>query len=116
MDEHGSGLGDRPGAVSGSPARVARGDRDCPWWVSCAVVGILGTTACAAELGRGESALGSAAAEPVRPGQVFRDCEVCPEMVVVPEGSYLMGSPASEGGRYYNEGPRHRVTIAHSLA
>lgn len=31
-------------------------------------------------------------------GQVFRDCAaVCPEMVVVPSGSFLMGSPAGVG-------------------
>ena len=46
-----------------------------------------------------------------RPGTVFRDCAACPEMVVVPAGSFMMGSPASEEGRYDGEGPRHRVTI-----
>ena len=25
-------------------------------------------------------------------GEVFRDCDVCPEMVVVPAGSFMMGS------------------------
>ena len=37
-------------------------------------------------------------------------------MVVVPAGSYMMGSPASEEGRFDDEGPRHRVTIGYSLA
>ena len=46
-----------------------------------------------------------------RPGTVFRDCAACPEMVVVPAGSFMMGSPTSEEGRYDDEGPRHRVTI-----
>ena len=49
-------------------------------------------------------------AEALRPRR-FRDCDACPE-VVVPAGSYMMGSPASEAGRYDNEGPVHRVTIA----
>ena len=44
-------------------------------------------------------------------GDVFRDCPHCPEMVVVPSGSFMMGSPASEEGRYDDEGPRRRVTI-----
>lgn len=44
-------------------------------------------------------------------GRTFRDCEVCPEMVVVPAGSFMMGSPASEKGRSDYEGPLHRVTI-----
>ena len=45
------------------------------------------------------------------PGTTFRDCEACPEMVVVPAGSFMMGSPASEKGRSDFEGPLHRVTI-----
>ena len=44
-------------------------------------------------------------------GEKFRDCPTCPEMVVVPAGSFMMGSPSSEEGRYGNEGPVHRVTI-----
>jgi len=30
------------------------------------------------------------------PGAVFRDCPECPEMVVIPDGSFTMGSSASE--------------------
>ena len=33
-------------------------------------------------------------------------------MVVVPAGSYRMGSPSSEQGRWEDEGPVHEVTIA----
>jgi formylglycine-generating enzyme required for sulfatase activity len=49
-------------------------------------------------------------------GAVFKDCDVCPEMVVVPAGSFTMGSPPSETGRYDDEGPQHRVTIAKAFA
>ena len=45
------------------------------------------------------------------PGGTFRDCEACPEMVVVPAGSFMMGSPDTEAGRWDREGPVHRVTI-----
>ena len=45
------------------------------------------------------------------PGQVFQECEVCPAMVIVPAGSFLMGSPESEGNRHAKEGPRHNVEI-----
>ena len=45
------------------------------------------------------------------PGRVFRDCDACPEMVVVPAGSFMMGSPSHEEGRNDDEGPVHRVTI-----
>lgn len=33
------------------------------------------------------------------------------EMIAIPGGSYLMGSPASEKGRQPDEGPQHPVTI-----
>ena len=44
-------------------------------------------------------------------GEVFRDCPSCPEMVVIPAGTFRMGSPASEEGRSDDEGPQHRVTL-----
>jgi formylglycine-generating enzyme required for sulfatase activity len=46
------------------------------------------------------------------PGAVFRDCAECPEMVVLPGGTFLMGSPPDEEGRYADEGPRHQVRVA----
>ena len=52
----------------------------------------------------------------LEPGRRFRDCPKCPEMVVVPPGSFTMGSPASEEGRFDDEGPQHRVTIAEPFA
>ncbi|MDH3665086.1 MAG: SUMF1/EgtB/PvdO family nonheme iron enzyme, partial [Alphaproteobacteria bacterium] len=47
-------------------------------------------------------------------GEVFRDCDACPEMVVLPAGSYLMGSPESQGSDV--ERPQHEVTIAAPFA
>nr|AEQ20334.1 formylglycine-generating sulfatase-like enzyme [uncultured bacterium EC5] len=44
-------------------------------------------------------------------GRVFRDCPDCPEMVVIPAGSFLMGSPKSEPDRKDDEGPQRRVTL-----
>ena len=49
-------------------------------------------------------------------GERFRDCSGCPELVVVPAGSYEMGSPSSEEGRGSSEGPVHRVTIGEPFA
>ena len=49
-------------------------------------------------------------------GHRFRDCPTCPEMIVVPAGSYEMGSPSSEAGRDDDEGPVHQVTITKSFA
>ena len=36
---------------------------------------------------------------------------MCPELVVVPPGSFLMGSPASDAGRRESELPQHRITL-----
>jgi formylglycine-generating enzyme len=61
-------------------------------------------------------ALASAKA-PLRPGQVFRDCaKACPEMVVLPPGSFTMGSPPTEVGRDPDEEQQHRVTIRNAFA
>lgn len=45
------------------------------------------------------------------PGKTFRDCQDCPEMIVIPAGNFLMGSPSEEQDRKSNEGPQHNVTI-----
>ncbi|CAK0778250.1 formylglycine-generating enzyme [Azospirillaceae bacterium] len=54
-------------------------------------------------------------------GVVFRDCQdkkedfLCPEMVVAPSGTFLMGSSRSEKERDNDETP-HSVTIGYSFA
>lgn len=45
-----------------------------------------------------------------KPGEAFRDCAQCPEIVVVPAGTFEMGSSAPY------ERPVHRVTIAKAFA
>ncbi len=52
----------------------------------------------------------------VRTGRIFRDCHDCPELVVVPAGQFLMGSPDDEVGRGKDEGPRHSVRISTPFA
>jgi formylglycine-generating enzyme required for sulfatase activity len=39
-----------------------------------------------------------------------------PEMVTLPRGRFLMGSPPEEGGRYTDEDPRHSVRIGRIVA
>jgi formylglycine-generating enzyme required for sulfatase activity len=45
------------------------------------------------------------------PGEIFRDCPDCSEMVVVPAGEFKMGS-----GETVYEKPEHRVVIANPFA
>jgi formylglycine-generating enzyme required for sulfatase activity len=57
------------------------------------------------------------------PNQSFRECapkepdkDYCPDMVVIPAGSFMMGSPTTEQGHQAFEEPRHTVTIAKPFA
>jgi formylglycine-generating enzyme required for sulfatase activity len=52
----------------------------------------------------------------LKPKDVFKECDQCPEMVVVPEGQFTMGSPETEKGRFDAEGPQHIVTLARPFA
>ena len=52
----------------------------------------------------------------LQPGSTFKDCSNCPDMVVVPAGSFVMGSPPDEEGRDGDEGPQHPVTFAKAFA
>jgi formylglycine-generating enzyme required for sulfatase activity len=58
----------------------------------------------------------------LKPEDIFRECsaelgrDYCPQMVVLPAGSLLMGSPATEPGHQPSEQPQHQVTIAKSIA
>jgi formylglycine-generating enzyme required for sulfatase activity len=60
--------------------------------------------------------LSSAQQKALKARDTFRECENCPEMTVVPAGSFTMGSPPNERGRSADEGPQHRVTIARPFA
>jgi formylglycine-generating enzyme required for sulfatase activity len=41
----------------------------------------------------------------------FRECPDCPEMVGIPAGRFVMGSPRGEPGRFDSEGPQHEVSV-----
>lgn len=49
-------------------------------------------------------------------GDSFSDCSICPEMVVIPAGSFVMGSPHDEPERSGTEGPQHQVSIGYRFA
>ena len=46
----------------------------------------------------------------------FKECEKCPQMTVIPGGSFVMGSPENEPKREAIEGPQHKVNISQSFA
>src|SRR5262249_50865844 len=52
----------------------------------------------------------------LKPKDVFKECDKCPEMVVVPAGSFTMGSSAGEKDRSNDEGPQHKVVMAKPFA
>jgi formylglycine-generating enzyme required for sulfatase activity len=53
----------------------------------------------------------------LKPLEPFRECiKDCPAMIVIPAGSFTMGSPESEMGRLPREGPQHDVKIAKRFA
>ncbi|OQA32944.1 MAG: Serine/threonine-protein kinase pkn1 [Betaproteobacteria bacterium ADurb.Bin341] len=41
----------------------------------------------------------------------LRDIPIAPELLIIPAGRFLMGSPESEAERRENEGPQHEVVI-----
>jgi formylglycine-generating enzyme required for sulfatase activity len=55
--------------------------------------------------------LSAAQERALKPKDSFKECADCPDMVVVPAGTFAMGSPNNERARDANEGPRHRVTV-----
>ena len=57
-------------------------------------------------------AAAASATESYSPGDVFRDCPKCPEMIAVAAGSFIMGTES----RHKHERPAHKVTFARPFA
>ena len=49
-------------------------------------------------------------------GTVFQDCPTCPQMVVIPAGRFMMGSPEGDGQARDNERPQREVPIKSPFA
>jgi formylglycine-generating enzyme required for sulfatase activity len=122
-----------PGSLAHSlVCRTARGRDDCER-AGCAWIGSTCITGTAMQIDPSQPAL-SLTPKPtpvdcngvktqvgnerrcLKPGDSFKDCLECPEMVVIPAGEFMMGSPTSEPERPNNEGPQHKVMIRKTLA
>jgi formylglycine-generating enzyme required for sulfatase activity len=58
----------------------------------------------------------------LKPGEKFRECsdkagtDFCPQMIVIPAGPFLMGSPPTDRDRDPKEEPQHPVNIGYAFA
>ena len=59
-----------------------------------------------------EAAIGGEENGPSKVGESFRDCPECPDMVVVPAGTFRMGAPESEAKSDNDERPVQRVAVS----
>jgi formylglycine-generating enzyme required for sulfatase activity/uncharacterized caspase-like protein len=52
----------------------------------------------------------------LKPKDAFRECDKCPEMVMVPAGTFAMGAPGDEEGAGSSEVPQHPVVLGQAFA
>ncbi len=99
------------------PAARPEGPARClPALAVLALIALL--AGCASSPGTGGSgAAGKAlvgAARSAKPGTTFVDCPGCPQMIIVPPGSFMMGFDGGEPERY--EGPVRDIRIGYAFA
>jgi formylglycine-generating enzyme required for sulfatase activity len=97
-----------PTAAAPAAAAAPAGRTPAPPAVSPAV-GVFSTA-------RPATPLSAAEEHALKPKDGFTECAHCPEMVVIPAGNFLMGSPTGEEGRMTNEGPQSAVKFARPFA
>ena len=84
-------------------------------WIVTAILLVSGQMALGSEHGSSKQPAPGSASEPsYQPGTIIRDCEVCPELVVVPAGAFRMGDLS--GGGDADEGPVRTVSIPRAFA
>jgi formylglycine-generating enzyme required for sulfatase activity len=67
-------------------------------------------------LSRAQAPLSDAQERALKPGDELKECRQCPSLVVVPAGTFMMGSPNGERWRDRAEGPQHKVAFARPFA
>jgi formylglycine-generating enzyme required for sulfatase activity len=78
------------------------------WRLTCAAAAI---AALVFQFGAARSSWATEPDAPRLPGELFRDCSDCPELVIVPSGEFDMGSIVKP-----SEQPVHHVSIAKNFA
>jgi formylglycine-generating enzyme required for sulfatase activity len=96
-------------ATSGGPSPSPPSRPAAPAPSVAPAVGVFPSARSAAPLSASEERL-------LKPGDAFAECTHCPEMVVLPAGSFQVGSPPDEEGREANEGPQRKMTFAAAFA
>lgn len=66
-------------------------------------------------LGQATGKVATKSSASMKAGTVFQECRNCPEMMVIPAGSFVMGTPETEANRREHE-HRHEVKIARPFA
>src|SRR5262245_44726980 len=59
--------------------------------------------------------LSRAEEQALKPKDLFKECDNCPEMIVVPAGEFMMGSPEDEEGHTEDESPPEQGAAAHTV-
>lgn len=81
------------------------------WRIAVLVLSVYSVAMCLNMFGAGTVTADSFVA-----GDRFRDCPVCPEMIVVPARDFVMGSPHYEVGRPPQERPPREVSVREKFA
>ncbi len=102
-------------AMRRSPAKAAAPAVE-PMTLEVAAAGAGSETRLAPLESRSPRVLSTAEESTLEPRGEFREDVDFPVMVVVPAGTFTMGSPEHEEGRYADEGPQHDVWIAKPFA
>ena len=74
---------------------------------------VIAVIAVAATFGQADAQ--AAGTKHYKPGDTFKECRNCPQMVVIPAGSFIMGTPKTDDMKQDDE-VQHKVTIAYSYA
>ncbi len=80
-------------------------------WLLCLCVGSAARAAPPVPAVPATPVVAPTATSSAAPAGVMRDCNVCPDLVSIPAGNFMMGSAKTEADRETSEGPQRRVNV-----